>query len=215
MQNAEESGGATAWYRRELHGFWRVLGIALTVLVVSLIALGIYRIPAVKQQQKSEETVALIQAQNLTMNDVDGKHLPPPPDPKQVDATVAGIDANQNGIRDDVELAIFAKYPNDIRVRAAELQYAMAEQMYLTSVFSTDTWKAAAIQLDRGYQCIGETFPRTNLAEFIRVTNQRTEDVENLIFNTKEREVASQAADKFTTSFGSDDQSYCDLNSIR
>ncbi len=60
-----------------------------------------------------------------------GKHLPLTPNKEENDATVAGIDNNGNGIRDDVELAIFAKYPNSAKIRAAELQYAMALQLMI------------------------------------------------------------------------------------
>ncbi|MDP2648392.1 MAG: hypothetical protein Q8P19_00655, partial [bacterium] len=121
------------------YGRWVLLGI-----VLFLVALAIVRIPAVTQKEKTADAVAFIKSRHITMADVDGQHLPPPPDPAEVDATVEGIDANQNGIRDDVELAIFKKYPNDARIRAAELQYAMTEQMYLTQVFNTETWKAVA-----------------------------------------------------------------------
>ena len=52
-----------------------------------------------------------------------GTNLPPQPYEPENDATVAGLDKNNNGIRDDVELAIFAKYPKSAKIRAAELQY--------------------------------------------------------------------------------------------
>ena len=80
---------------------------------------------------------------------MNGEHLPPPPDPAQVDATIEGVDANGNGIRDDVELAIFKKYPNSARIRAAELQYAMALQMYLSKVFNSETLVAVIQGEDR------------------------------------------------------------------
>src|ERR1700761_2907630 len=101
----------------------------LSVLVVAYAALVIWRIPAVTEQQKTAATIATINAQKITMADVMGTDLPPVPYEPENDATVAGIDANNNGIRDDVELAIFKEYPNSPRIRAAELQYAMTEQM--------------------------------------------------------------------------------------
>jgi hypothetical protein len=211
MQNAEGSGVRSPWYHRDLHGPWRTLGIVLTVVAVSWIGLGLYRIPAVEQQKKSEQTVAFIRAQKITMDDVDGKHLPPPPSPAQVDATVAGVDANNNGIRDDVELAIFKLHPDSARIRAAELQYAMAEQMYLTSVFDTETWKAVAEQLDRSYQCIGETFPRDDIQAGLRMIKELAKEVEDLTFNTQSRVRQYSSANQFQTSFGLPNGNVCDL----
>ena len=57
-----------------------------------------------------------------------GKNLPSDPG-ALADATVQGVDANQNGIRDDVELAVFKEYPNSAKTRAVLLQYALALQM--------------------------------------------------------------------------------------
>ena len=81
---------------------------------------------------------------------MNGEHLPPPPDPAQVDATIEGVDANANGIRDDVELAIFERYPDSLKIRAAELQYAMALQMYLTEVFNSETLVAVILKDEHG-----------------------------------------------------------------
>src|SRR3990167_5434453 len=135
----------------------RIIRCTLGVLVVLYAALVIYRIPAVMEKQRTTETVERIHSQKLTIENMNGEHLPPPHDPAQVDATVEGIDANQNGIRDDVELAIFEKYPNDAKIRAAELQYAMALQMYLTEVFNSETLVAAILKDEHGDFCITQT----------------------------------------------------------
>ena len=77
---------------------------------------------------KTNEQVAKIHNTKLTMDDVLGKNLPQDPG-AEVDKTIAGIDTNKNGIRDDVELAIFKEYPNSAKTRAVLLQYALALQM--------------------------------------------------------------------------------------
>ena len=41
---------------------------------------------------------------------VNGHVLPPEPDPKVNDETLGGVDANHNGVRDDVERYIYKKY---------------------------------------------------------------------------------------------------------
>ena len=42
---------------------------------------------------------------------VDGHILPPEPDPAVNNATLGGVDSNNNGVRDDVERNIYATYP--------------------------------------------------------------------------------------------------------
>jgi len=190
---------------------WRALRWPVIVLAILFAGLVIARIPAVTEQERTALVVAEIQSQRLTSEHVDGKHLPPPPDPSKADATVEGVDANMNGIRDDVELAIFEKYPNNLQLRAAELQYAMALQTYLTKVFNTETWKAAAIQKSRAYACISETYPRTNLETYLQVTKQRSDEVEMLVLNTDVRRHELKAVDEFTTSYSLPSETLCDV----
>src|SRR3989344_4522362 len=189
MQNAEWSG---------VSGFfaaaWRRVRWPLAIFVAIFVALVIMRIPAVIEQERTAETVDRIYAQRLTPEHVDGKHLPQPPDPAQADATIEGVDANANGIRDDVELAIFAKYPNSPYTRAAELQYAMALQLYLTEVFNSETWVAVAIRSGKGYGCLYDTVPSVTLSDGDEVIQQtfeivqkRIDETENLVFNTLNR----------------------------
>src|SRR6266404_3542042 len=104
---------------------WRVVRIPVYAILVLYIGLAIYRVPALLDKKKTQEVVDKIHAEKLTLKDVMGESLPPEPDASLKDATVAGIDANSNGIRDDVELAIFKLHLDSARIRAAELQYAM------------------------------------------------------------------------------------------
>src|SRR3989344_3858148 len=128
---------------------WRWVRWPLLALAVLYIALVVYRAFVLVAEDETRVAVENIHAERLTMDDVDGKHLPPPPDLAQVDATIEGIDANGNGIRDDVELAIFAKYPNNLKIRAATSQYAKSIQMYLTVVYNTETLTAVAQEEER------------------------------------------------------------------
>ena len=184
---------------------WRRVRWPLAIVVAIFVALVVYRIPAVIEQERTAETVDRIYAQRLTPEHVDGKHLPPPPDPAQADATIEGVDANQNGIRDDVELAIFEKYPNSPYTRAAELQYAMALQLYLTEVFNSETWRAAVEKTSRGYGCIYET---TNDRASI---NTRKREVEQLVNNTSAREEKYDSLDKYQSSFSVPSGQVCDI----
>lgn len=56
--------------------------------------------------------------------------LPPEPDPKINNSTLLGIDSNNNGVRDDVERAIYEKFPKEIR-RQQLIQRAKTHQSML------------------------------------------------------------------------------------
>jgi len=191
---------------------WRFVRWPLGVIFVLYVGLVIYRIPAVMDKQKTAEAVAQITAQKITLSDVMGAALPPTPNEQENNSSVAGIDKNGNGIRDDVELAIFKEYPNSTKIRAAELQYAMALQSEAADVFNKDTWVAGAIQDDRGYQCIGELHSRTNLNEALSVLSMRSKEVKNLVFNTSMRRSIYEKNSNFTTSFGPPDTYFCDID---
>jgi len=198
---------------------WHVIRWPLAVLVVLYVAIVIYSFPHALEKEKTEKTIARIHAQKLTIENVNGEHLPPPPDPAQVDATIEGIDLNGNGIRDDVELAIFEKYPNDAKIRAAELQYAMALQMYLTEVFNSETWVAAVQESGRGLGCVFDSGPDVTLSDgnvkitqALKIIRERQNEVEELVFNSVDRKQKRQEIiDRYTTSYGSEDREDCDL----
>jgi hypothetical protein len=128
------------------------------ILLFCYIAIVIYAYPHDHEEHIAEAMVRTINSKKISAGDADGSKLPPPPDPVQANATIAGIDANDNGIRDDVELAIFAEYPassaTSTAVRGAELQYAMDLQTLLTDVFDSTTWQAAMVQRERGFGCL-------------------------------------------------------------
>jgi hypothetical protein len=190
-------------------------GIALLLFLF-----GLSRIPAVLEQGRTEDAVAEIQATTLRMSDVSGENLPPVPDPNLVDATVEGIDANTNGIRDDVELAIFERYPDDPVVRSAMLQYAMGLQLELTKVFNEETWVAAVEESGRGLGCVLDTAPSTSLEnteEEIRaalaIGDARIEEVEELVLNSDMRLLRREEVYSFTTGHGSSDKpNDCDID---
>ncbi|OGG66257.1 hypothetical protein A3D71_03980 [Candidatus Kaiserbacteria bacterium RIFCSPHIGHO2_02_FULL_55_20] len=202
MQNAPKPGDVSLFRR-----IWKVARWVLLVLVVLYVGAVVYSIPHVLEKRKTEEVVARIHAQKLIIENVNGEHLPPPPDPAQVDATVEGIDANQNGIRDDVEIAIFKKYPNFPLMRAAELQYAMALQTELTQVFNAETWIAAIQEKGRGFGCV------FNVSNGDAGYPAKVTEVENLVRNTASRKEKHSELNKYRTSFKVLSGADCDVNS--
>lgn len=187
--------------------WWRIIRWPLAVIVFGYIALVIWGIPKVAQKERTAETVALIHAQKLTLDDVLGKNLPPPPDPVEANATVEGIDANANGIRDDVEWAIFNKYPNSARIRAAQLQYAMALQNELTNVFNSETLVAAIQEEAHALSCL------TNAG----ISDRLQSEIKSLILNTELRQEKRKSIfDNYMSSFTLESGPHCqiDLSSL-
>lgn len=64
------------------------------------------------------------------MEVINGISVPPEPDPVQNNATVAGVDANSNGVRDDVERTIAAAGATNYtgKLLTAKLQQAYLEK---------------------------------------------------------------------------------------
>src|SRR3989339_1329404 len=127
--------------------------IVFGTLAVFYFVLVIIRMFHFYNLDKTNEQVAKIHNTKLTMDDVIGKNLPPDPG-AEADKTIQGIDANKNGIRDDVELAIFKAYPNSAKTRAVLLQYALALQMEVVQkIISTDVVGEVANKQDRAFFC--------------------------------------------------------------
>ncbi len=160
---------------------------AIAVLYVSLVIVRMFHF---YNLNKTNEQVEKIHATKLTLDDVMGKNLPPDPG-AEADKTIAGIDANKNGIRDDVELAIFREYPNSAKTRAVLLQYALALQMEVTQpIVNTETVIAVAQDEGRAYYCVGEITSREDTDKFIEIGDRLHGLVENLQLNTEERKKA-------------------------
>jgi hypothetical protein len=211
----------------------RGLGIFVVLFVILFVAGVIWRMPIVAEQDRSAEVVKQIEKAHLTLADADGSHLPPKLDDIRANATVEGVDANANGIRDDVELAIYAKYPitsatssasstkpvdTNLKLRAAELQYAKALQMYLTSVFTEETMRAVMSVDSRASLCLSEvlTPPAQEASDsiwndFFHKIDALDKEVEDLVINIDSRRVAREKAFDYMTSGGGAQSPYCDV----
>ena len=155
------------------------------IIVVAFVAVVIGRAVYFVKQDKTKAVVEKIHNTKLALADVLGDNLPPVPE--NPDATVVGVDTNKNGIRDDVELAIFAEYPNSARTRAVLLQYALALQMEVTQeLVNTGTVIAVAQEESRAFVCIGDVVPRTS-SQFDEETDKLTNFVKEKQLNTEKR----------------------------
>ncbi len=170
------------------------------------------RIPYAIDKQRTDEAVAKIHATKLTLTDVMGDNLPPDPG-AEADKTVEGIDANHNGIRDDVELAIFKEYPNSAKTRAVLLQYALALQMEMTqSIINAGTVVGVAQERTRAAVCIGEIVSRDNIQRFINLTQAYNDFVRNKQINTAMRNQAEVDFLEHIDSYSDIEGAICDIN---
>ena len=202
-------------FRKILKGFLWTGAAVLAAYFIVVIA----RIPHAYNQQKTEEAVAKIHATKLTLDDVMGKNLPPDPG-AEADKTIAGIDTNSNGIRDDIELAIFKEYPNSAKTRAVLLQYALALQMeVIQPIVNTGTVTEVLRENSRTGDCIADMLvPRktpesTRNYSDIEKINAYINFVENKQLNTAERRKADQDFYKNLGSYSESTNTRCDIDS--
>lgn len=181
-----------------LGNIWAWVKWPLLVLLVLFIGAMVYYTNVGGQIVRSREAVAKIHANRLTWSDINGD-LPAQPDPAENNKTLAGIDANNNGIRDDVEIAIYNAHKDNWKIAIAELQYAKELQMEFTQVYNSDTLVAVLQEENRGNLCI--------------LDNKLSDEVENLVFNTQIRKDAEEKIlEKYMRGYALPNSDYCDIN---
>lgn len=79
------------------------------------------------------------QIQITVYKEINGYKLPPEPDPTINNSTLLGIDSNDNGVRDDVEIYVIKRFAQDLEFpktkTAIAMQYAWASQKILENPF--------------------------------------------------------------------------------
>ncbi len=185
--------------------FWITLGLGVVLFIV-LIYMG-------RNKYLTDQAVAHIHAQRLTKEMVYAP-LPDEPKPEENNATLAGIDANHNGIRDDVERAIYFAHQDSPRVVAAQYQYAMELQHELTIVFNSATWSAVSVDEDNGLSCIADVAFKAegSTQDKISKSNAWIKEVESLVFNTDLRKKKKQQTKKYETVFVTTGHEGCDVD---
>lgn len=141
----------------------------VAILLVLFFIVGFY-IGYVRYQSNADADA--IRNIRLAYDDVDGTDLPSAPTEEEINASIGGPDKNNNTIRDDVELALFKLYPGkeNEKIRAASLQYAQSEQIFLTKVYDMVTMKAAQEKASSANGCFGDI--ETPLTEKQRQSNK-------------------------------------------
>jgi len=114
---------------------------------------------------------------------IHGHTLPPEPDPELNNATLGGVDSNGNGVRDDVERAIYKKY--DKKLHAVNL---MDRAKFLQRTLLEPVEDAKIIQKD-GTRFLNCQLYIEDFDENIKsmAWKKEGEFVDNLTFNTVDR----------------------------
>lgn len=196
---------------------WRVWKIArwpFVGLAIIFILFIIFELPKAQDRQKTAEAVAKIHATRLTHNDVFGPVVAEP-DRVESDKTLVGIDANKNGIRDDVELDIYHAHQDSAKVTAAMLQYAKELQLEFTSINSSETWVAVQQVQSRGIGCVIET--AFAMGGTFDIQNNRSDEwlneVEERMFSTDARKQKREEINrKYKSAFVGGGEQDCDLD---
>jgi len=110
--------------------------------------------------------------------EINAYRLPPEPDPVVNNATLLGVDSNDNGVRDDVERKIIVKYQKPIEIEVM-MSFAKVDQETLEKPLSE------ALNLERKASRIGDCkmFLRYKGIKIKRAIKYS----EDLTYNTKER----------------------------
>ncbi len=134
----------------------------------------------------NEATITIKVKQRNKPEVINGYTLPPKPDPKINNSTLLGIDANNNGVRDDVERYIIAQYKDKHKaVTAIGFQIARAFQEAIrrnSNALPTDTYLDDAQDCNFYFELDAERFGDKKL-----IDHTLSNDFENLILNTKSR----------------------------
>lgn len=113
---------------------------------------------------------------------VNGYTLPPEPNKEENEKTLLGIDSNTNGVRDDVERAIYERFPKEIR-RQQLMQQARAHQSFLAdedAITNAQKWEKI---ITKDIACAKYLFRKFNIDFDLEADAY----MKNVLYNTKER----------------------------
>ncbi len=196
----------------------KILKWTLITLLVLFVVAELIRWPFRVREERTAEQVQIIHNTKIKVADVMGNNLPPDPG-VEADKTIAGIDANQNGIRDDVELAIFNKYPNSAKTRSALLQYALALQMETNQpVVNEYTVTEVVREQSRADACVSDTISPRKTSEASRTyadivkIDKYIDFVKSVQYNTVERKGNRENFVKKVGSFSESENKVCDID---
>mgnify|MGYP000367275446 CR=1 FL=1 len=151
----------------------------ILILTMILIGLLILTIGAfwLKKTLPSSEVDQIINADK-------GFNFPPgfPPDPGTAGKkTLEGIDSDHDGLRDDLQRWIYARFPNDPKKRAALKQLAISYQKTLFINHDENEMNENIRRNSKAFRCLYVTFSNSHAAY------NEGKFMEAKVYNTKER----------------------------
>ena len=138
--------------------------------------------------------ISMVYLTSIHAEIINGYELPPEPDPVINNSTLLGIDNNNNGVRDDVELYVikrFAKDPEFPKTKTAlAMQYAWSAQKILENP-TIDSKKYSNDAIDCQFYWINNK--RKNMSSFDAIKYSikhkvfNDSDTKDKIYNTRAR----------------------------
>lgn len=104
---------------------------------------------------------------------------------EDINPGLTGVDADNNGIRDDVDRLILKKYATTPAIKKAAEQEALALQQSLTATTRAQAL-AAGDEIRRAGACAYRIFPRATQQD-VEFRQAMSREIEALTANTKER----------------------------
>jgi hypothetical protein len=150
------------------------------------------------------------------------KDVPPDPGPEGA-STPAGVDRNNNGVRDDIERWIAASYPESATLRAGLMQYARSQQIYSARRMNSPAEAlAVSARTSRAIACMVLTLGQGDAADAEASRRFRAMQQLDLQFlNTPERlklfieNEKLLAGQVLESPEGSDPAKYCDFDASK
>lgn len=157
------------------------------LLLAGLLAAGC----AMKVPPPESQTPAGADAGTLAQSDAGGLVLTLPPDPGEAGlATLAGVDSDKDGVRDDVQRFVALNYPDSQRTQAALLQLAKGFQVWLeVPANDVNAAYAASQKSERAMECV---YAVTNADKAYAAINE----IKLQVLNTDARQDLFFATDK-------------------
>jgi hypothetical protein len=115
-----------------------------------------------------------------------------PPDPGAAGrATLQGIDSDNDGLRDDVQIHVHDSAYSDAATRAASIRLAKAFQLMVTSGADSSRARTATASMNRAIDCLYSVDP-DDFGDYV-------EDIEAAVVNTGDRARAYVRAGAFVS----------------
>jgi len=147
---------------------------------VSKLPPGFYQLYVKVKDKKNKEHNYKNKYKDHAMFVIDKSVNVPMPDPNKNNATVAGIDSDTDGIRDDIQIWINEEFSTKPQVKMAMRQLAMSRQLDLTNVENKEKSVAAGKKYLDDLTCL-------RVIVGVDQKSKLSDDLNKKLLNTKDR----------------------------